>query len=304
MIDTLVLSLPISDSYLIPDRISNLTLHHKTTSTTGYHSGHLKNIKIRVTQNTLFLSGSLPKYLYNENLTHLTHSTFENAVIQISEDLGVNLMDSKLSRIDFGVNLHLQNDSSFYINSIQSLPKFKKMTYDMESITFIKKGLVSFLIYDKIREMKENKKKSLIKEIKGNIIRIELQLKGKLENKLGFQPSLSNLMKKENYNHLGEVLFEYYDLVEKKSDPIISPEIISNTKELEHLIFRLGIDSLGGSSAFLNYISPAKTSGEMSRKVFKRFKDLAEYKSESMVKSDAVKEMDDEFLRAVTSLMV
>lgn len=135
----------------------------------------------------LSFNGSLPKFYFGNNLRHLDWNDFKNAIQMLSDNLGVDMNEAKLTRVDFGMNIEVNYPVNEYISCLLAFPRLKTMRYD-ESVTFYTViNSRSFIFYDKLKEMKKGLRYTSTVDLtylrNKNILRYELQLKKNLKER-------------------------------------------------------------------------------------------------------------------------
>lgn len=150
---------------------------------------NFKNFKITIKFNNrkavrISFNGSLSKFYYDNNLAQLDWITLENAVKYFSDNLGVNISDAVLTRVDFGFSFVLRKPIIDYLFCISDYPRKKLLESKTSKKFFSSVDAVSF--YDKLKELKSNQKEeyfSLPEVIRNNrILRYEIQLTRSLKN--------------------------------------------------------------------------------------------------------------------------
>ena len=150
--------------------------------TTGYlrsPSGHEGcDLKVSVDHNGFIRIGktSLCKWLHGDNLVHyLTRTDTKYCIEAIGDILHMPIMDSNITRLDFGYNMILEGKPKFYIPHLGELARYNRLQIKEESI-YYSNSLRKYVVYDKIKEQK-SRNKSIPADLKNeNIIRLELQI--------------------------------------------------------------------------------------------------------------------------------
>lgn len=158
MYDTVVLKLLKED---IGDKYDWRSVFNKIDQTSEYKqveggSGHIKGLRVSVTEKCVKVSGSLSKYFRGTNLDSLTLSQVEKAIKQLGKDLGVPMIKADVERVDMAENFEMSHPPEFYISKMQSLGeccpnKWKGTTY------FPSNGVL-LRFYDKSKEVRKKRK--------------------------------------------------------------------------------------------------------------------------------------------------
>lgn len=148
---------------------------------------NLNNFKITISFNNkkavrLSFNGSLPKFYYGNNLAQLDWITLKKAIDFFSDNLGVNIYDAILTRVDFGINIILNDDVKDYLFCLSDYPRKNLLEYKTSKKFFTNGSALSF--YDKKIELKNKQKVSYINLpevlLRNNILRYEIELKSSL----------------------------------------------------------------------------------------------------------------------------
>ena len=115
MYDTVVLKLLKED---IGDKYDWRSVFNKIDPTSEYKqveggSGHIKGLRVSVTEKCVKVSGSLSKYFRGTNLDSLTLSQIEKAIKQLGKDLGVPMIKADVERVDMAENFEMSRPPEF-----------------------------------------------------------------------------------------------------------------------------------------------------------------------------------------------
>ena len=122
-----------------------------------YFTRNHLNLRLRTSERGTSIQGSLPEYYLGNNAYTLTQNQTQEAFDQLSEDLRINILDAKVNRVDWAVDLvtdyppyqydcHL-GDSRLLGEKI----KFRKTSYYENTSRTLS-------IYDKGKKVKKDKK--------------------------------------------------------------------------------------------------------------------------------------------------
>ena len=133
----------------------------------GYMSGYLKNIKVSLQYDIitkiairLTVLGSVPKFLFNNNIASCSPSDIQTFIDTISSALDIDVSMAIVSWLDFGLNFCVTRPVPDYITAINRYPRIHKSQYEGETVTFAAKSKSKVItFYDKIKEVKASKNK-------------------------------------------------------------------------------------------------------------------------------------------------
>lgn len=161
MIDTIKGNMEIKKGNIIPDSL-RISSKIKKKEETYNITSNIDNFKITIRYDSvtdkpikLFFTGSLTKFYFGDNLRQLDWEEMKIAIKKLSKEVGVNIEDANLTRIDFGMNMTVNFPVHEYISCIHEYPRLKYMKFK-ESVTFLGPAR-SFAFYDKLKEIKDKK---------------------------------------------------------------------------------------------------------------------------------------------------
>nr|WP_319272366.1 phage/plasmid replication protein [uncultured Draconibacterium sp.] len=254
--DSLQTQLPVS--YLLPN-IEN----PKSTvgqNQMGYLNGHLNNIKVAVLYHIkselvsrITLTGSVPKFLYSNNLATCSPTDIQTFIDTISSALDIDMSEAVVTWLDFGLNFLVSRPIPEYIAAIKSYPRLPKIVYHGESVTMAtKSSSKTITFYDKIREVKSNLSKNKYCHIPEimldlNILRYEVRYRKHVNRKLKYQESvkLKDLSNIELHKQLFQILKTTFDEVEISELKFPSADLVASSGFLKNYLALIGLYHCG-----------------------------------------------------------
>jgi len=143
----------------------------------------LKQLHITVRQTYIIIEGSITKYVYGNNSFNPSFTDIQEALIEIGEKLGINIMHGKIQRIDIAHNFVMSMPVALYILEIWSSSHTNPHLYDTG--IQLRNKTITMSFYDKIMDgmKKNNVDRATDEEI--NLFRYELQIKKNVSKKFG-----------------------------------------------------------------------------------------------------------------------
>lgn len=234
-------------------------------------SGNLENLRVMVGPTQLKIQGSLTKYLLGNNLEEMSLIQTKLAIEKLIDETRINLMQSKLTRIDVGVNIKTDLNPKLYYPYLGESRYYQRgvfkgtLYYDTET------EVKQIAIYDKIKEAK----KSAIKQglvlpthlLTGPVMRIEVRYKKRLSKRFNrSEIQLQSLATPRFYQDLHYQLGNEYNTIQKVNAMISLPKQIPSTpKEGISVIAMYGLTQLGLDNA-LHLVEVWKAQGAFKRK--------------------------------------
>lgn len=177
MIDKLVIFTPnVKNKIGILNRLKPL----KVSSNNRYYLGTLNNLMFRISSvsDSIFISGSLPKYLYGNNYTRITRKDIEKSIHNIEDELNICLENSFVFKLEIGSNIIVKNPVQDYINCIIKGNHLYRKYY--KGTLYLQNKTRKIIFYDKYKELID-KKISIPDYLKNkNILRYELRINKRL----------------------------------------------------------------------------------------------------------------------------
>lgn len=183
MIDNIKLSLPrCRDMPDISDYLDNgnENCSMKTGEVSVY--GNVENIKVTQYFGGYSIQGSLPKFLYGNNVCQLTRKEVGLAIEKLSDRLHLPLDDADITKIEVGANICLAKQHTAYTRLLGDMPRMQRVSM-ADSLYFQGSGRVyprQYYFYDKVAEVKKHGGTMPQGLEAANMMRYEMRLNGRL----------------------------------------------------------------------------------------------------------------------------
>lgn len=183
MIDNIKLSLPRCRD--MPDISGYLDNGNENCSMkTGEVSvyGNVENIKVTQYFGGYSIQGSLPKFLYGNNVCQLTRKEVGLAIEKLSDRLHLPLDDADITKIEVGANICLAKQHTAYTRLLGDMPRMQRVSM-ADSLYYQGSGRVyprQYYFYDKVAEVKKHGGTMPQGLEAANMMRYEMRLNGRL----------------------------------------------------------------------------------------------------------------------------
>lgn len=183
MIDNIKLSLPRCRD--MPDISGYLDNGNENCSMkTGEVSvyGNVENIKVTQYFGGYSIQGSLPKFLYGNNVCQLTRKEVGLAIEKLSDRLHLPLDDADITKIEVGANICLAKQHTAYTRLLGDMPRMQRVSM-ADSLYYQGSGKVpprQYYFYDKVAEVRKSGGTMPQGLEAANMMRYEMRLKGRL----------------------------------------------------------------------------------------------------------------------------
>lgn len=278
----------------------------KTDIGTGEVSvfGNVDNIKVSQHFGGYYIQGSLPKYMYGDNVCQLTRKEVREVIEKLSDRLHLPLCDAEVTSIEVGANICLSKPISAYVRLLGDMPRMRRVLM-AESLYYRGNGKIypkQYYFYDKVVEVKV-KGGTMPKGLEAaNMLRYEMRLQGRLAKQLAIQElKVSTLQDRAVYQELISRWLNGYLSINKLSD--MKDENLKRTmsvKGAKEIFLAQLIAKSGGSSVIDEFVERLKTESGLAGKrdaICKVKSKLYEIASKSNVKAD--KGLIEELTRGV-----
>ncbi len=206
MIDNIKLSLPRCRD--MPDISGYLDNGNENCSMkTGEVSvyGNVENIKVTQYFGGYSIQGSLPKFLYGNNVCQMTRKEVGLAIEKLSDRLHLPLDDADITKIEVGANICLAKQHTAYTRLFGDMPRMQRVSM-ADSLYYKGSGKVhprQYYFYDKVAEVKKSGGTMPQGLEAANMMRYEMRLNGRLPFQLSIPEFKgSTLQDREVYQEL------------------------------------------------------------------------------------------------------
>ena len=183
MIDKIKLSLPRCRD--MPDISGYLDNGNESSNVkTGEVSvfGNVENIKVMQYFGGYSIQGSLPKFLYGNNVCQLTRKEVGQAIEKLSDRLHLPLNDARVTSIEVGANICLTKQHTAYTRLLGDMPRMQRVSM-ADSLYYKGSSKVhprQYYFYDKVAEVRKSGGTMPQGLEAANMMRYEMRLNGRL----------------------------------------------------------------------------------------------------------------------------
>lgn len=159
-------------------------------------SGNLDNLKIFESARGLTITGSLPKYLFGDNIRTLDKHSTRRAIEKISDALHTDVSRASVTEFEFGANFPVRHLVQEYLAKMGEMPRLCKYHFNPSSLYYQGRGRVKpkkFVFYDKLADAKE--KGMTFPEMNGfNLLRYEMRFSGRIPQQMNVPEVLATTL--------------------------------------------------------------------------------------------------------------
>ncbi len=181
--------------------------------------GRLSNLQISVCPNSVFVVGSLSKFLYGNNIYTLDRHSTQEALTKLQDTLHLKLNEAKVIGLEFGTNFLMQHPVNKYLDKMGALSRFLQCRFASTSLYYIPRGKKKYRVlcfYDKGAEEKAKGMTLPKRYEEANWLRYEIRYEGRLSYYTGFpKVEASTLTTQEFYRLMVEKWQDFYFSVSK-----------------------------------------------------------------------------------------
>lgn len=235
-----------------------LSSHFNTVSDTKYLNtdntvinGHLGNLLISVSKNSISIKGSIAKWFSGNNLHTLSYEELIQAFTRLGNILHIPIGKAYFTRLDMAANINTKYSPKAYYKYLMYLKGFNRSNVGEDTLYF-KSDEVTLCLYDKGKEQKMRE---------GKLLRYELRLGKRFfgAKKL----SVGQFCSKNVYSRLVSYWQESFDAIYKRRKairPELNYKIVKTPAEAKVVALSYFIDKAGGLEAMVRDISNAQAS--------------------------------------------
>ena len=202
--------------------------------------GYKKGLKVSFHPSGISVIGSLPKFLYDDNIHPLTRGTTGEAIEAISECLGFDIGNALVTGLEFGMNFPVLNPVSDYLLRLGELDRMLRYKFSSSTLYYKPKGRKQpkvLCFYDKVADAKAKGMSIPAGFEDANILKYEMRLKGRLSHQLKVDNiTASTLSDRGFYKMLIGLYQSYYRAIYKQkqtnNDDMNNVNSVSDALEL------------------------------------------------------------------------
>lgn len=267
-------------------------------------SGNVGSMKVSIKERGVFVSGSLSKFAFGNNLERLTRQRTQQALEELSDKLALPLTQARVYRFDVGSNFILKHPPSEYLSQLDTKPYCKRSEYaDLSTLNFSTDKYLCGL-YDKVREMK--RRRVAVPEIFENrhVLRYEVQFKRRLGEQFGVKDlAASRLFEELFYIKVLQQWKEHYFSIKRRARLCVSDAIeLHSTKDLQAYLCALALQDSEREAAIIERLESHREAGKVNERTFYRLKaSLRSYRSNKSLTqpNERLEELDRHVKREV-----
>lgn len=272
------------------------------TGSIKYYYGNFEGFKCNIFLGNITITGSLSKYFNPNNIYPLNRATTAQAIEKLSDGLGIDLKEAKVTELEFGTQFVMRKPVEVYLSKLGDMPYLERYQFNRETLYYKSKGKSQpkvLCFYDKGADAKA-KGLQLPQGLEGtNLLRYELRYKGRLPKQFNCPVvNGSTLYEKEFYNSLVHRWQENYYSIQKYNQ--VKDDYMSEIKTVSDAFngFVARLLSQSDKSVVEAYISELKANKVFGdRKSYTRLKDkIVEVANQSniSVTDEDIRELTDE----------
>ncbi len=249
----------------VQDKLSCISEVYKKDGS-AYLKANLGNLRVLWNGQGIFLSGSISKWFFGNNLQLLDSKGLVVAIEQLSDIFHLSFRKAKVMRLDLAGNLITDFQPLIYYPYLGDSRYYKR--YVQSKSIYYNNTLRKKVFYDKIAECKSNRE-FMPKDFFGkNILRYELRYIKNIGNQFNcIGVSLDDLCNNDFYLSLINLWEKEYKLIRKiKEMEHPNYTFIKTKKQLyQHAVLQ-SIQAQGGLENVFQYLKESKVKGDLTRK--------------------------------------
>lgn len=232
--------------------------------------GKVGNIKVSQRYGGYTIQGSLPKFLYGDNVSQLSRKDVGLAIEKLSDRLHLPLCDADITSIEVGANFCLSSSTKCYTRLLGSMPRLQRKVM-ADSVYYQGMGKYhprEYYFYNKIEEVRAKGGTAPIGFEVANMLRYEMRLQGRLAKQLSIPEfKASTLEDRAVYKELVKRWLDGYLSINKLQDMNDDGlKDVASIKGAKEILFSQLLAKAGGSSAIEEFVGKLKTESGLAGK--------------------------------------
>ena len=235
-------------------------------------TGNIKNLRCKVNSNGVLITGSLPKFHYGDNISLLTRKETEKAILNLCDGLHLDLKNAYVYRLDISNNIIVNEKVSCYFSSFGSMGKYSRLENGKTTLEY-RINKTSFLLYDKIKQVKKQKGNIPEPFVNKNLLRIEMQFKKQPYTTMKMPKfTLDKLPDEKFYMSTIKHLKKMYYSIDRINNDLLPIEDFENMdiKDFMNFLMALGLKNIN-ENELMRILNNAYKNGNISATQKSRF---------------------------------
>ena len=264
--------------------------------------GSLEGLKVSIYTGGISIIGSLPKFLYQNNIYPLDRHSTAQAIEKLSDSLHLPMADAKVTGLEFGRAFVMMHPVENYLSKLGDMPKLLRYHFDVGTLYYKPRGRQQpkmFAFYDKKADAAAKGMVLPAGFENANLLKYEMRLNGRLSQQIKVPDvTASTLSEKSFYRLMVKRYQESYFAISKLNQ--VKTNVMSEIKTVSDaydvFVARLINQSDQAQiAAFMEEMKGAKVFED--RKSYTRLKKKIQEvatKAGVTVSDELIKELDDE----------
>ena len=264
--------------------------------------GNLEGLKVGIYTGGISIIGSLPKYLYPNNIYPLDRSTTTTAIEKLSDALHLDVSGAKVTGLEFGGTFMMRQQVKNYLSRLGEMPRLerKHLSGTLYYLPKAKRQVKAFCFYDKLEDSRV-KGIALPNGFEGaNLLKYEMRFSERLTKQLR-EPEVraSTLTEHRFYQKLVKMYQDAYFAISKRKMQMSSDELnMIQTVGDAYDVFVARLIAQSDHSQIAGFLDELKTNNVFpDRKSYTRLKQKindVSGKAGAGVHDELIRELDDE----------
>lgn len=228
--------------------------------------GYLGNYQVSSFSHGISLKGSLAKYHLGDNFQTLGRKSAQEAIERLSDNLGIDVKEAKVQRVDLAENLIMKHQHRAYYGLLGNCPRYKRL--EQPDSIYYRQGNNQSIFYNKVAEGKH--RGLALPKVWDNkqVLRYEYRFMKKPHEQLDM-PVLTaqSLYDEKVYMKMFDAWYKHYQSINKIRLQGFTKDIMNDSKLLERQLMLKGLEAYGGERVFLKLIDRASNEGKFNNRM-------------------------------------
>lgn len=228
----------------LPLILDRPTIHEPLEGTRSI-SGYLKGMHVSASESGLRLSGSIPKYLWRQNIVTPTRNEIKQALDELGDTLGIDLHQSRVLKLHISGTIKTSYRPGIYFDYLGSAQYYQRGSF-LNSL-YYENGFRNMNFYDKAKEATA-KRGHIPRSYQGcNLFRMECRLERNPAKYFKVKElSAADLWSEKGYQAMVQYWLDSYMKINKVQQLKIDAENIHTPTDYFEYLMLVGLETIGG----------------------------------------------------------
>jgi len=267
--------------------------------------GRINNLTVQFKRGKLYITGSIPKAIYQNNLIIPSIDEILCCFDLIKEIFGLPIKLARIVGIDIGYNFEMDHPVQKYLDCLTETPGFTRIRHKNKNSVYYMRSNYTLIFYDKTKEVKRKRYSESTCNLPEGfedkyVLRYEIRFRSRIDSSFKFGVVRTLLLHSLTFrNELLQRWEKYYFEINKALNLTLEAGI-KNLPAFKNQIALNGIGQLGGVKRLVEAVKDYWKEGHIEKKTYdsmrKWIKKISKNDSQ-FAELDYIKELNEKISR-------